>query len=130
MNSLKNLVLGAFITVALTSCSMFRSEKGPIDQERARLTESGKEMTSEGERLIKEGRTLQNSARESIVVAGSLRRQADIVASQGNAEEAEQIRLRASEQEANGLAMIGAGQDTVNRSNSLEKQGEHINSSR
>jgi len=126
--------------MSLTAC-FGKKDKGPIAQERERLSSKGKEMTSEAEKLIKEGQALQNSARESRVVANSQRRQADILASQGKTEEAAQLRQQADQHEANataadnegrekeaqGLNQIGSGQNYQNRMDSLEKQGERIN---
>ena len=136
--------LGFTIAVAglLAACSTSGSKKGPIEQEMSRISADGKKMTSDGEKLIKEGHALQNSARESRVVAASQRRQVNALLAQGKTEEADQLKLRADQAdadaaesdnkgrvlEAQGLALIGSGQDSMNRSNSLEKQGEHIGS--
>ena len=140
-------LLGTVITVslALSACSMFGGGKrGPIAQEQSQLNSDGEKMTAEGQKMIRDGRALQNSARESRIVAASQRKQADILTGQGKTDEATQLRLKADEQDANaaasdnkgremeaqGLVRIGDGQDSQNRSDTLGKQGEQVESAR
>jgi len=140
MNKLTTCGLTLLLAMTLTAC-FGKKDKGPIAQERERLSSKGEEMRSDGEKLIKEGQALQNSARESRVVANSQRTQADILTSQGRTEEATQLRQQADQHEAHaaaadkegrekedqGLNQIGSGQNYQNRMDSLEKQRERIN---
>jgi hypothetical protein len=139
----KNLVSAAVIAVLLSSC-WFGKSKGPIDQERSQLNSDSRKMTADGQQMIRDGQALQNRARESRVVAASNRQQAQVLMAQGKVDDANQLQLQATQQEADavasddkgraleaqGLKQVGAGQDTMNRSNTLEKQGEQIGTAR
>jgi hypothetical protein len=129
---------------ALLSSCWFGKDKGPIDQERSQLSTDSRKMSADGQQMIKDGQALQNRARESRVVAASNRQQAEILMAQGKTDEANQLQLQATQQEADaaasddkgraleaqGLKQVGAAQDTMNRSNTLGKQGEQINGRR
>ena len=124
----------------LSACSMFQS-KGPIDQERSQLKSESNTKLAEGRKMIEEGQALQNRAKESRVVAASNRREADVLMAQGKTEEATQLRLQADQHDADadatenrgrdleqqGVAIVGEGQDLQNRRQTLEKQGDELN---
>jgi hypothetical protein len=136
---MKPLVISLAALLLLPSCFL-RSSKGPIAKESAQLESEGQNKKAEGEKLVREGIDLQNKAKELLILADDNRRQAAILAAQGDTDKATQLRLdadkmtadaQASEnegrnKEAQGQQLVADGAQILGRSEQLEQKGESM----